>query len=125
MKPTTPIDVMICCNDAGTGNFLGFLTGFDIDELQICCGWGDDSPEFLFDGDHLVVGESKFRYFDRKRHVGNYCWDKITMPAESVTRLLTWARNNDFYWESAPSDFAKIWDAEQPIEISHLEMIVS
>ena len=116
---------MICCNDPSTGQFLGFLTGFDIEELQVCCGLDDQSPEFLFGDDLLVVGESKFRCFDRKRHVGNYCWDRITMPAESVARLLNWARNNDFYWESAPSDFGKVWDSNDPIELSHLEMILS
>ncbi|HMV46536.1 MAG TPA: hypothetical protein PLD20_00780 [Blastocatellia bacterium] len=125
MNAHSPIDVMICCNDPGTGNFLGFLTGFNIEELEINCGWGEESPDFLFDGTYLVCGQAKFPYFDRRRHVGNICWDRITMPAEAVARLLNWARSNDFYWESSPSDFARIWDSDSPIKFSHLEMIVS
>lgn len=60
MKPTAPIEVMICCNDPRTGNFLGFLTGFNVDELQINCGWDEDSPEFLFDAEWALAHFADF-----------------------------------------------------------------
>lgn len=123
MKATELIHIGICCNDPQTGNFLGYLTGFDIDELQVGFGLDASAPEFFFEGNYLVAGAEKFYVVDRARHVGNFAWDQVTMPAEAVCRLLNWARKNDFFWESAPTEFGEVWDSEKPFQLEHLDLL--
>lgn len=77
----------------------------------------------VFEDNYLKVTNDKFYFADRRRWVGNWCWDGVTMPAESVCRLLNWARKSDFFWESAPTEFGKIWDSEAPIQLQHLELL--
>lgn len=123
MKATELIHVGIYCNDPQTGNFLGYLTGFDIDELQVGFVLDASAPEFFFEGNYLVAGSEKFYVVDRARHVGNFVWDQVTMPAEAVCRLLNWARKNDYQADQIPTRFSEVWNSEKPIQMNHLDLL--
>lgn len=123
MTPNQILEVMICCNEPSNGHFSGYLTGFDIGEMQVGCTLAEEGFWMLFEDNYLKVTNDKFYVAERKRHVGNWCWDKVWMPAESVCRLLNWAFKNDFAWESCPTEFLAILESEQPIQIEHLELL--
>lgn len=123
MNPTQLIQVMVCCNEPQNGHFSGYLTGLDLGELRLYCGLTEEGCWMLFEGNYLKVSNDQFYVVDRERWVGNWCWDRITMPAESACRLLNWARKNDFYWEEGPSEFVSIFDGERAIQIEQLALL--
>lgn len=123
MNSTDLIEVIVCCNDHHTGQFLGYLTGFSIEQLDVVCIAADESPEFLFEGNYLRIGENKFYVADRIRHVGNLASDTVWMPAESVCGLLNWARSNEFHPECVPDDFEHIWDSGYKFQLEHLDLL--
>lgn len=123
MTPTQLIKVMLCCNEPQNGHFSGYLTGFNVGDLEMACTLSEEGCWMLFEGNYLVVNSAQFYVADRQRWVGNWCWDQVTMPAESVCRLLNWAFHNDFAWEAGPSEFLEHLDTELGIKIEQLDLL--
>jgi len=78
----------------------------------------------LFEGNYLKVTNDQFYIADRRRWVGNWCWDAVMMPAESVCRLLNWAFENEFDWESCPEEFTKVLDSGRKIQLADLDLLI-
>lgn len=123
MLPNKLLAVMVCCNEPDSGRFSGYLTGFDIGDLQVSYGLSEEGCWMLFEGNYLKVRNDQFYVADRRRWVGNWCWDGVTMPAESVCRLLNWAKKNDFFLDSAPTEFGEIWDSSKLFRLEHLDLL--
>lgn len=123
MTPTQLIEVMLCCNEPNSGNFSGYLTGFNVGELEMYCTLADEGCWMLFDGNYLRVNGAQFYIADHARWAGNWCWDMVSMPAESACRLLNWARKNNFDLEACPVDFEPVFEDTRPIQIEHLALL--
>lgn len=122
MNPTKLLQVMIACNQPD-GHFSGYLTGFDLGELQMECVLDGEGCELSFDGNYLKVGQEKFYIADHKRHVPNQCWDYVAMPAETVVRFLNWTFRNHFDWNNGPTAFVTILDDQGKIGLEHLDLL--
>lgn len=123
MKPNELIVIQVCCNDEQTGHFLGYLTGFSIENMDIVCIAQDESPEFLFDGNYLRIGKNQFYVAERKHYAGHPAWETVWMPAKSVCGLLNWARSNEFFPEDTPESIEGVWDSGEKFQPHHLELL--
>jgi hypothetical protein len=110
--------VHINCNDPDTGNFaeeMSMLQILDTIELE-----GDvitPLPIELVNG-YLVLGEDhKYVFYDRRRWVGNWCWDRFTMDHEDVVMLLEdLALVHGWQCIEAPPEVFGVFESEEGIQ---------
>ena len=123
MNPTKLIEVIIWCNEPQSGHFSGYLTGCDIGILVLRCSLSDEGYWLLFDGNFLKVEGEQFYFADRQRRFGALECDKVTMPAESVCRLLNWALGKDFDYETFSTRFVNVIAEGRRIQVNDLDLL--
>lgn len=104
MKSDRRISVMFDCNRRQNGSFRGYC-----DQVRM-----NDSVDFEIRThvdirDHAIrFGWRVFPITSRKRWVGNWCWDEVTMDNETAHKLFHYLALLEATITAAPS---KVWDA--------------
>ena len=126
------VTVMLCVNDPANGMHTGrlhsieFMTAADSLLLHLYCVWANESRyptcrlvEHIKEGPRgprrfrrLRVGRREFRILSFGFHVGNWCWDAVTMWPAEAARLVNHLRSLDkFEVETAPTELFERWRA--------------
>lgn len=96
---TIVVPVHLACNDYQTGEFSSW-----VEQIEVGDRWGD--AHIAIEGycrihrpyrasiaeggsrQRIRIGRYRYTIREYRRHVGNICWDQITMEAGEVPRLL-------------------------------------
>lgn len=104
--------VHLACNEPHTGNFTGWAPMFEIDcdgdEVELV------HPDVMADNDRGVtvafedkavrIGGEFYRHQGRRSHVGNWCWDMVTMTLSDARLLVAQLLAAGFQAESGTVD---------------------
>jgi hypothetical protein len=100
--------VHLACNEPHNGNFTGWAPMVEIDcdgdEVELV------HPDVLADNDSGItvkfedkavrLGGEFYRHQGRRSHVGNWCWDMVTMTLSDGRRLVAQLLASGFRAES-------------------------
>lgn len=90
--------VHLCCNDPDNGCFTGQLHSIDINgNLTLTSNFLHWAPRLRYLDDKISIARKHFPVIDRRSHVGNWCWDGVSMCGSVVLELLNWLMLKDWY----------------------------
>lgn len=121
----TSVVVMLAVNDPNNGNFADECTAVEIADLITVYERGEPLPvaivpdqtrtRSVVQAGVLVVGDGRYRYWDYKYWVGNWCWDAVRMKVDAAARLLEQLRTKGWSYDEAETSLAEAWEKGEPL----------
>lgn len=113
-------DLELCVNDEHTGAFLGLCDGLtvrvpgDADELLTLSALGQGEPWVVrFEGPLLYVGSLRLRHHSHGTHVGNLCWNVVSLSVYELAGLLAALQGHPAWvYECGSEPVADAWLGE-------------
>jgi hypothetical protein len=84
------VAIMLCVNDPDSGRPAGYLLQVDVADCELESPYLDGGPVFreLSERGQIQVGRRRYPVTSYREHVGNWCWDLVTMSADHARRLV-------------------------------------
>lgn len=119
----TSVVVMLAVNDPQNGNFAGDCISVDIsdvirvggDEAALPVAFVHDRSASANLGGVLVIETERYRYWNYRGWVGNWCWDAARMKVEDVAKLLEQLRSAHWTCVEAESALFDAWKTGEPL----------